>query len=173
MPVLVAVGGVAVLAEACVVVEPGGVDLGEGQGRPERLGDLLRPAGFYGVATVSVLHSDAFEDEMPSVWLAVQQEEVLPLAVPLLPSRRGALPVPRVRYEWKAIHMPHMAGLPPFPSPWDYGKTPAGGLAVVCQIFPGRAVEFVGAQFPRSASALAAQPGWRGQAMPSGQRQRR
>jgi hypothetical protein len=32
VPVLVAVGSVAVLAEPCVVVEPGGVDLGDGQG---------------------------------------------------------------------------------------------------------------------------------------------
>lgn len=32
VPVVVAVGGVAVLAEARVVVEPGGVDLGEARG---------------------------------------------------------------------------------------------------------------------------------------------
>lgn len=34
----------AVLAESRVVVEPCGVDLGEGQGRPEDPGDLLCPA---------------------------------------------------------------------------------------------------------------------------------
>jgi hypothetical protein len=40
VPVAGAVGSIAVLAESCIVVEPGGVDLGEAQGRPERLGDL-------------------------------------------------------------------------------------------------------------------------------------
>ena len=44
VPVPVAVGSVAVLAESCVVVEPGGVDLGEAQGRPECLGDPSGPA---------------------------------------------------------------------------------------------------------------------------------
>jgi hypothetical protein len=38
--VLVAVESVAVLAESCIVVEPGRMDLGEAKGRPERLGDL-------------------------------------------------------------------------------------------------------------------------------------
>ena len=73
------------LAESCVVIEPGSVDLGEGQGRPERLDDLLRPVGIDGVAAVPVLGGDALEEEMPSFWLAVQQEEALPSAVPLLP----------------------------------------------------------------------------------------
>jgi hypothetical protein len=72
---LVAVGSVAVLAEPCIVVEPGGVNLGEGQGKPERPSDPLRSAGIYRVTTVSVLGSDALEDEDPSSWLAVQQEK--------------------------------------------------------------------------------------------------
>jgi len=37
VPVAVAVGSVAVLAESCIIVEPGRVDLGEAEGRPERL----------------------------------------------------------------------------------------------------------------------------------------
>jgi hypothetical protein len=41
VPMPVAVGGVAVLAESGIVVEPGRVDLGEAQGRPERLGDPI------------------------------------------------------------------------------------------------------------------------------------
>jgi hypothetical protein len=50
VPVPVAERGVALLAESCVVVEPGQVDLGEAQRRPERLGDPPRPAGGDGVA---------------------------------------------------------------------------------------------------------------------------
>ena len=50
VPVAVAVGSVVVLAESCIVVEPGGVDWGEGQERPERLGDLLRPAGISAIS---------------------------------------------------------------------------------------------------------------------------
>jgi hypothetical protein len=42
MPVAVAVRSVAVLAESGIVVEPGGVDLGEAQGRPEGL--VIGPA---------------------------------------------------------------------------------------------------------------------------------
>jgi hypothetical protein len=45
VPVLVAVGDFAVGAESCVVVEPGGADLGEAQGRPERPGDAPGEAG--------------------------------------------------------------------------------------------------------------------------------
>jgi hypothetical protein len=76
VPVVVAVGGIAGLAESCIVVESGGVDLGEGQGRPERLEYLLGPAGVDGVA-VAVFGSDALEDEMPVSWLTVQQEGTL------------------------------------------------------------------------------------------------
>jgi hypothetical protein len=50
MPMLVAIGGVAVLAESCIVVEPGCVDLGEAQGgrnawaiRPARLASMGSP----------------------------------------------------------------------------------------------------------------------------------
>jgi len=60
LPVTVAVGSVAVLAESGIVVESGRVDLGEAQGRPERLGDLTGPAGVDGVA-VAVVGSDALE----------------------------------------------------------------------------------------------------------------
>lgn len=70
VPVVVAVGGVAVLAEARVVVEPGGVDLGEAQGRPERLGDVPGLAGVDGVA-VAVVGGDAFEKQPPLSWLAL------------------------------------------------------------------------------------------------------
>lgn len=84
MPVVVAVGSVAVLAESCVVVEPGGVDLGEGQGRPEGRDDPLCPAGAYVVA-VAVLGSDALEDEIPLSWLAIQQEGAPHGAGPPLP----------------------------------------------------------------------------------------
>jgi hypothetical protein len=49
-PVAVAVGRVAVLAESCIVVEPGGVDLGEAQRvrkawviRPARLASMGSP----------------------------------------------------------------------------------------------------------------------------------
>ncbi len=49
VPVLVAVASVAVLAESCVVVEPGRVDLGEAQRGPERLGDPPGPAYVDGV----------------------------------------------------------------------------------------------------------------------------
>jgi hypothetical protein len=41
LPVAITVGHIAVLAETCIVVEPGRVDLSEAQGRPERLGDDL------------------------------------------------------------------------------------------------------------------------------------
>ena len=43
VPVAVAVGSVAVLAESCIVVEPGGVDLGESAveaGMPGRSGQV-------------------------------------------------------------------------------------------------------------------------------------
>jgi len=46
----VAVGDFAVRAESCVVVEPGGADLGEAQGRPERPGDAPGEAGVDGAA---------------------------------------------------------------------------------------------------------------------------
>ena len=81
---LVAVGGVAVLAESCIVVEPGRVDLGEAQGRPERLGDPPGPAGVDGVA-VAVVSGDALDQEIPLSWLALPQDAVLHGAGPLLP----------------------------------------------------------------------------------------
>jgi hypothetical protein len=70
VPVLVAVGGVAVLAEPCIVLEPGRVDLGEAERRPERLGDSSGAAGVDGV-TVAVGGGDAFEPQIPLSWLAL------------------------------------------------------------------------------------------------------
>ena len=58
VPVLVAVRRVAVLAESGVVVEPGGMDPGEGQRRLERDGDLPGLAGVNGVAAESVPGGD-------------------------------------------------------------------------------------------------------------------
>jgi hypothetical protein len=43
---------------SCIVVEPGRVDLGEAEGRPERPGDPPGPGGVDGVA-VAVAGSDA------------------------------------------------------------------------------------------------------------------
>jgi hypothetical protein len=83
VPAPVAIGRVAVRAEPCVV-EPGGVDLGEGQGRPERLRNPLRFAGVDGI-TVSVVRGDALEQEVPSFWIAAQQEGGLLPGVSLLP----------------------------------------------------------------------------------------
>src|ERR1039457_3903364 len=96
VPVLVAVRRVAVLAESCVVVEPGVMDLGEGQRWPERDGDLPGRAGVYGVAAESVLGGNALEDEQPSFWLVVPQEGVPLPGIPVLPpggelSRRHQL----------------------------------------------------------------------------------
>jgi hypothetical protein len=48
LPVVVAVGCVAVLAESGIVVEPGHVDLAEARRRAERLGDPASPAGVDG-----------------------------------------------------------------------------------------------------------------------------
>jgi hypothetical protein len=67
--VLVAVGDLAVLAESCVVVEPGCADLGEARGRPERVGDLPGAAGVDGFA-VAVVSGGALKQEVPLSWLA-------------------------------------------------------------------------------------------------------
>jgi hypothetical protein len=64
LPVAIAIGHVAVLAETCIVIEPGRVDLGEAQGRPEHLGDLTGPAGVDGVAA-AVVGCDALEQQIP------------------------------------------------------------------------------------------------------------
>jgi hypothetical protein len=76
VPVAVAVGSVAVLAESCIVVESGGVDLGEAQGRPERLGDPPGTAGVDGAA-VTVVGNDALEQQIPQFWLALPDDPVL------------------------------------------------------------------------------------------------
>jgi hypothetical protein len=84
VPVVVAVGCVAVLAESCVVVEPGRVDLGEVQGRAERLGDLGGLAGVDGVA-LAVFGGDALEQQVPLSRLALPLDAVLHVAGPLVP----------------------------------------------------------------------------------------
>ena len=83
VPVALAVGSVAVLAESCIVVEAGGVDLDEAQGRPECLGDPAGPADIDGVA-VAVVGGDAFEQEIPLFRLALPQDAGLHGAGPLL-----------------------------------------------------------------------------------------
>ena len=87
VPVLVAVRSITVLAEPCIVVEPGRMDLGEGQGRPERLGDPPGPAGVDGV-TVTVVSGGALEQEVPLSWLALPHDAGLHRAGPLLPLGR-------------------------------------------------------------------------------------
>lgn len=62
VPVLVAVRGVAVLGESCIAVEPGRVNLGEAQGRPERPGDLSSEAGI-DWASVAFARGDVFDQE--------------------------------------------------------------------------------------------------------------
>src|SRR5208282_6055818 len=84
VPVPVAIRGVAVLAESCIVIEAGAVDLGEGQRRPERLGDPAGLAGVDGVA-VAVAGSDAFEQQVPLSRLALPLDAVLHGTGPLLP----------------------------------------------------------------------------------------
>ena len=54
----VALGGVAVLAESRIVMEPSGMGLGEGQERPEHHPEnLFRPAG---LCITSCLHDETF-----------------------------------------------------------------------------------------------------------------
>ena len=96
VPMVITVGSAAVLAESCIVVEPGDMDLGEGERRPERLRDPLCSACLYGVA-VAVVDSNALEDEVSLSRLAIQQEGALYGAGPLLPlggefSRRHQRP---------------------------------------------------------------------------------
>jgi hypothetical protein len=69
VPVPVAVRGVAAGAESGVVVEPGGVHLGEAQGRLERRGDLPGPGGVDEVA-VAVPCCGAGDQEVPLPGLA-------------------------------------------------------------------------------------------------------
>src|ERR1700722_6103319 len=84
VPVTGAVGSVAVLAESCVVVEPGRVDLAEAQGRPKCLGDQAGSAGVDGVA-VAVAGCDPLEKQIPLPGLASPHDAVLDGAGPLLP----------------------------------------------------------------------------------------
>jgi hypothetical protein len=84
VPVAVAVRSVAVPAESCVVAEPGGVNLGEAQGRPECLGDLAGPAGVDGIA-VTVVGCDALEQEIPLSRLASPHDGGLHSARPSFP----------------------------------------------------------------------------------------
>ncbi len=80
-PVAVAVGCVAVLAESGVVVEPGGADLAEVQGRA---GDPVGPAGVGGVA-VAVFGGDALEQQVPLSGLTLPLDAVLHGAGPVSP----------------------------------------------------------------------------------------
>ena len=91
VPVVVAVGGVAVLAESRVVVEPGGMDLGEAQGRPERLGDVPGLAGVEGIA-VAVVGGDAFEQQPPLSGLALPLDAGPDGGGPLLSHSAGSWP---------------------------------------------------------------------------------
>jgi hypothetical protein len=83
--VLVAVGSVGVLAEPCIVIEPGRVDLGEAEWRPERPGDSPSPAGVDGVA-VPVAGGDALEPQISLSWLALPHDAGLHCAGPLVPA---------------------------------------------------------------------------------------
>ena len=108
MPVVVAVGGIAVLAESRVVVEAGRVDLGVGQRRAERLGDPASPAGLDRVA-VAVLGDDALEQQVPPSWLASLLDAVLEGAGPLL-AFGGQAPSTGTgflqRYSWRSSGAP-------------------------------------------------------------------
>jgi len=92
--VLVAIGGIAVLAEPRIVVEPGRADLGEAQRRPERPGDPAGPAGLDGVA-VAVAGRDPVKQQIPLSGLAVQEGVPYRAGPPLLlggePSGRHQL----------------------------------------------------------------------------------
>ena len=85
VPVLVAVGDFAVGAESCVVVEPGGADLGEAQGRPERPGDAPGEAVVDGAA-VAGAGGGVLAQEVPLSWPGWPQEAALCGARPLVPS---------------------------------------------------------------------------------------
>ena len=82
---LVAVGDFAVGAESCVVVEPGGADLGEAQGRPERPGDAPGEAVVDGAA-VAGAGGGVLAQEVPLSWPGWPQEAALCGARPLVPS---------------------------------------------------------------------------------------
>ena len=84
VPVLVAVRDFAVLAESRVVMEPGGADLGEAQGRPERPGDAPGEAGVDGAA-VAVAGGGVLAQEVPLSWPGWPQEAASCNARPLVP----------------------------------------------------------------------------------------
>ena len=117
MSVLVTIWSVAVLAESRIVVEPGDVDLGEGQGSPKRL--AIRSALLASMGSPLYPFSVATPLKMRCHRPGSQcsKEEAPPSTVPLLPLGRALARAPRVRCEWKASRMPHTAELPPFPSP--------------------------------------------------------
>jgi hypothetical protein len=85
VPVLVTVRDFAVGAESCVVVEPGGADLGEAQRRPERPGHAPGEAGVDGAA-VAVTGGGVLAQEVPLSWPGWPQEAALCSAKPLVPS---------------------------------------------------------------------------------------
>ena len=80
------------------------MDLGEGQGRLERLGDPLCPVSVYEVA-VAVFGSDAIEVEILLFWLAIEQEGALHRAGPLLPLGRSSPGATSSNQMWQALFM--------------------------------------------------------------------
>jgi hypothetical protein len=72
------------------------MDLGEAQGRPERLGDLTCAAGVDGVAVV-VISGGAFEQQVPLSWLALPHDAVLYGKGATAPARRALGRGPRAR----------------------------------------------------------------------------
>jgi hypothetical protein len=85
------------------------VDLGAGQGRPERLRDPLRLACLNGVV-VAVVGRNALDEEVPLAQVAVQQEGALHCAGPLLPlggNSSGATSSMRV----EVIRIPRTGGV--------------------------------------------------------------
>lgn len=86
MPVPVTVGGVALLAEARVVVQVSRVHLLEAVRPPERLDDDLRPVGANRVADPAVTAGDTCEYQVPLRRIAVLLEGLAVLAAPAPPA---------------------------------------------------------------------------------------
>jgi hypothetical protein len=88
MPVPVAVGGIALLAESRVVVQAGPVDLLEAVRSPERLEDGLRAVGADRITDPAVTAGDTCEHQVPLRRIAVLLEGPLVLAAPAPPACR-------------------------------------------------------------------------------------
>src|ERR1700722_14037070 len=85
MPVPVAVGGVALLAEPGVVVQARRVHLRKAVRPTERLDQGLRAVGADRVPEPAVAAGDTFEDQIPLRGVAVLLEVLEVLAVPARP----------------------------------------------------------------------------------------